>query len=88
LLFTNEANFPGFTNILKELKIETQKTEMRFSFECPQTCFEFHSQSISGFLCNPSNFLKADFYKLVFEFFIFRIEDKLVYDPVWKLLLY
>lgn len=63
----NEHTYPNFCRLMKELGVESQATEMSFSFKNSQTQFEYNGHSLNSLFAQRSNLLSPRFYRFVLE---------------------
>ncbi len=63
----NEANYPSFTRILRDLGVEAQETSMSFSVRCDRTRLEYGGESLSGLFAQRRNALSPRFWRLLHD---------------------
>jgi len=61
----NEANYPNFTRLLRELNIPARDTEMSFSLRCDQTRLEYHGSTINQLFAQRRNLLRPRHYRML-----------------------
>lgn len=61
----NTPNYPNFNRFLNELNVESQESDMSFSFYDPDAPFYYASTGLSGLFAQKQNLLNPKFYKLV-----------------------
>lgn len=70
----NEANYPLFTRLLRELGVETQPTSMSFSVRSDRSGVEYNGSSINGLFSQRRNLLRARFLRMLGDIARFQIE--------------
>jgi uncharacterized protein len=68
----NERTYPGFTRLLRELGVETQRSEMSFSVRFEDDGFEFSSRGARGFFAQPRNALRPAHWRLLLDVMRFQ----------------
>ncbi|RYP92151.1 hypothetical protein DL770_001732 [Monosporascus sp. CRB-9-2] len=63
----DEVTYPQFNAFLKELGVNTIPTDMSFAVSTGNGVFEWSSNSIISFICNPSRLLSPWFWRLMFD---------------------
>jgi hypothetical protein len=61
----NEANYPGFTALLRELDVETQPTEMSFSVTDAGTGLEYRGSNLNSLFAQRRNLTRPSFLRLL-----------------------
>lgn len=61
----NEATYPHFCRILKQLGVDSLKTRMTFSIKCEKTGLEYSPHSLSTFFAQRRNLLKPSFWRMI-----------------------
>ncbi len=81
----NEANYPGFTALLRALGVATQPTEMSFSVADARTGLEYRGSNLNTLFAQRRNLARPAFLRLVTEIMRFnRAARRLVADePRW-----
>ena len=75
----NELNYPNFINMLNELGIKSQRSEMSFSFKCELSGLEYNGRSLAALFAQKRNLLRPSFYKMILDIMRFnRTADKLL----------
>ncbi|MEQ1946972.1 MAG: FAD-dependent oxidoreductase [Bryobacteraceae bacterium] len=78
----NDRTYPKFCQLMRELAIETQPSDMSFAVTSAGGAFEYSSHGIQGFFAQKSNYFSPAHYKLLREILRFNTEaPKLVNDP-------
>ncbi|MYC68856.1 MAG: FAD-dependent oxidoreductase [Acidobacteriia bacterium] len=70
----NEANYPLFTGLLRELGVETQPTSMSFSVRSDRSGIEYNGSSLNGLFSQRRNLLRARFLRMLGDIARFQIE--------------
>lgn len=68
----NDRTYPNFNELLIQLGIERQKTEMSFSVHHRQTQFEYNGHGINALFAQRRNILRPNFWRLIFEIIKFN----------------
>ena len=63
----NEKNYPHFTQLLNELGVPTQSTEMSFSVQCQRSGLEYNGTSINKIFAQRFNILSPSFHRMLRE---------------------
>ena len=61
----NERTYPGFTQLLAELGVETQPSEMSFGVCDERSGLEWASRSLASVFSNPANLLRPSFLRML-----------------------
>ena len=61
----NEANYPHFTRLLRELNITARDTEMSFSMRCDQSGLEYHGSTMNKLFAQRRNLLRPRHYRML-----------------------
>jgi len=78
----NEATYPHFCRILKQLGVDSLKTRMTFSVKCEKTGLEYSPHSLNTFFAQRRNLLKPSFWRMIFDIFRFRNRyDRILKSP-------
>ena len=64
----NERTYPKFIELLDELKVASQRTEMSFSVACEATGLEYSGSGLSGLFAQKRNLLNPRFFRLLYDF--------------------
>ena len=63
----NEKTYPLFTKLLAELGVETQPSDMSFSFTCRSCGIEYGSRGASGWFPRPGTVLRPSHWNMIRE---------------------
>src|SRR4051812_37392700 len=63
----NEANYPGFVSLLRELDVTTHPTEMSFSVTDARSGLEYRGSNLNTLFAQRRNLVKPSFLRLVTE---------------------
>jgi len=78
----NERNYPNFIQMLDDLNVDSQRTEMSFSFKCELSGLEYNGRSLSKLFAQRRNLLRPSFYKMILDIMRFnRNSDALLNAP-------
>ena len=61
----NSETYPNFCQLLKQLDVRIQESDMSFSVMCTQTGFEYQGSSLNGLFAQRLNLLKPSFYGML-----------------------
>ena len=76
----NERNYVGFTDLIDELGIESQPSEMSFSFSSSATGLEYRGSSLNSLLAKRSNILRPSFVRMMADIPRFNRDAKRLID--------
>ena len=82
----NDANYPGFASLLRELGVATQPTEMSFSVADARTGLEYRGSNLNTLFAQRRNLVRPSFLRLLADIVRFnRAARRLVADvPRWQ----
>ncbi len=72
----NYKTYPNFIKLLNTLNIETQLSNMSFSFSSNKLGFEYSGENLSGLICQKSNLFKRRFYQFLVDIYRFNKKAK------------
>jgi len=78
----NENTYPNFINLLNQLGVERQHTQMGFSVKSQKKDFEYAGNSISSYFAQKTNLLKPSFLRMTYDILRF---NKLSLDESYKI---
>ncbi|MDF1758365.1 MAG: FAD-dependent oxidoreductase [Legionellaceae bacterium] len=79
----NERTYPNFCNLLEELKISKQLSEMSFSYRSDKRDLEYNGHSLNTMFADRRNLYSPDFYRLIKDIIRFNKDaKKYVHLPV------
>jgi uncharacterized protein len=82
----NEHTYPGFTQLLTELGVETQPSEMSFGVRCDRSGLEWASRGLASVFADPRNLLRPSFLRMLRDLTRFQREARgLLATPQEKL---
>ena len=61
----NEANYPHFTRLLRELDVPARDTQMSFSLRCDQTGLEYHGSTINQLFAQRRNLVRPGHFRML-----------------------
>ena len=61
----NESNYPLFTRLLDQLKVESQPSIMSFAVSCERSGLEYNGSSINQLFAKRSSILSLDHWKMI-----------------------
>ena len=61
----NEANYPHFTRLLRDLDIPARNTEMSFSLRCDQSGLEYHGSTMNQLFAQRRNLFRPRHYRML-----------------------
>lgn len=68
----NELNYPGLINLFKELKVDTEASDMSFGFSSNRGSFEWSGQSIASVFAQKRNWINPFFWLMLRDIFKFN----------------
>ena len=70
----NYKTYPHFTELLDELGVEVQPSNMSFSVKCERTGLEYNGTTLNSLFAQRSNLLKPSFYRMIRDILRFNKE--------------
>jgi len=78
----NDATYPHFIQLLEELGVERQKSEMSFSVKCEKSGLEYNGNNLNSLFAQRRNLFRPAFYKMIGDILRFNKESvKLLQTP-------
>lgn len=68
----NELNYPGLIGLFKELKVDTEASDMSFGFSANGGAFEWSGQSIAAVFAQKRNWVNPRFWLMLRDIFKFN----------------
>lgn len=68
----NELNYPGLATLFRELKVETEASDMSFGFSANRGAFEWSGQSIAAVFAQKRNWISPRFWLMLRDIFKFN----------------
>ncbi len=68
----NHRTYPHFVQMLSELGIEGQDSDMSFSVHCQRTGWEYQGSSLQGLFAQRRNLIRPSFYRMLADIFRFN----------------
>ncbi|MFO7706641.1 MAG: FAD-dependent oxidoreductase [Desulfobacterales bacterium] len=68
----NEATYPNFLKLMRQLGVAWQPSSMSFSVKCPRTGLEFRPSSLNTLFIQRRNIFNPAFYRMVVDIVRFR----------------
>jgi predicted NAD/FAD-binding protein len=72
----NERTYPGFTQLLAELGVETQPSEMSFGVRCDRSGVEWASRGLASVFADPRNLARPRFLRMLRDLARFQREAR------------
>ncbi len=63
----NDWTYPNFIRLMKEIGVESKKTEMSFSVKCEQSGLEYGGNNLNTLFAQRKNMFKADYLKMLYD---------------------
>jgi len=76
----NHWTYPNFVELLTELDVDTQKSNMSFSVKCEKTGLEYNGTTLNSLFAQRRNILKPSFHRMIRDILRFNNEAKQVLD--------
>lgn len=70
----NDWTYPKFIELMEELGVETQPTEMSFSVRCDESGLEYGGNSLNSLFAQRRNLLRPGFHKMLHDILRFNRE--------------
>ena len=70
----NDWTYPNFIELIEELGVETQPTEMSFSVRCDQTGLEYGGNNLNTLFAQRSNLFRPSFHRMLHDILRFNRE--------------
>jgi predicted NAD/FAD-binding protein len=70
----NDWTYPNFIELMQELGVETQPTEMSFSVRCDQSGLEYGGNNLNTLFAQRRNLLRPSFYRMLRDILRFNRE--------------
>jgi predicted NAD/FAD-binding protein len=61
----NKNTYPNFIDLLQELDVDYQKSDMGFSVQCEKTGLEYNGSSLNQLFAQRRNLLRPSFYRMI-----------------------
>jgi len=61
----NHHTYPNFTQMLQQLNVSAQDSDMSFSVRCEQSGMEYQGSSLNGLFAQRSNLFRPNFYRML-----------------------
>ena len=74
----NHWTYPNFVELLKELDVEIEPSNMSFSVKCERTGLEYNGTTLNSLFAQRSNLLKPSFHRMIRDILRFNEEAKQV----------
>lgn len=74
----NERTYPNFCQLLQELGVESQASDMSFSVRCDRTGLEYAGTGLNGLLAQRLNLFRPRFWRLISDWRRFGRESRAV----------
>lgn len=71
----NYKTYPYFTQLLNELNVETQKSNMSFSVKCDVTGLEYNGNTLNSLFAQRRNLFSPAFYRMIGDILRFNRES-------------
>ncbi|MBO6514721.1 MAG: FAD-dependent oxidoreductase [Phycisphaerales bacterium] len=76
----NEHNYPLFTELLSQLKVQTQPSDMSFSVQCERTGLEYNGSSLNQLFARRRNLVSPAHWKMIKDILRFNKHAELLHD--------
>jgi len=76
----NDWTYPHFIELLDELGVESQPSDMSFSVRCERTGLEYNGASMNALFAQRSNLFRPKFYRMLREILRFNREAPAILD--------
>ncbi len=71
----NHKTYPNFINLLKELNVEYQHSDMSFSVQAEASGLEYNGNTLNSLFAQRSNLFKPSFYRMIKDILRFNKES-------------
>ncbi len=72
----NDRTYPNFIQLLRQLDIDAQASDMSFSVHCERTGVEYQGSSLNGLFAQRRNLLRPSFYRMLADIVRFNREGR------------
>ena len=76
----NHRTYPHFTELLRELEIESRETSMSFSVQCETSGLEYNGSSLNTLFAQRRNLLRPSFHRMIRDILRFNRESVSLLD--------
>ncbi|MDD1792205.1 FAD-dependent oxidoreductase [Enterovibrio sp. ZSDZ42] len=76
----NDRTYPNFQNLMKDIGMDAQESEMSFSVRNEDNGLEYNGHSVGSLFAQKRNFLNPKFYKFISEILRFNKEAREAYS--------
>ena len=72
----NHWTYPNFINLLQELNVDIQPSNMSFSVKCERTGLEYNGTTLNSLFAQRSNLIRPSFHRMIRDILRFNKEAK------------
>jgi len=76
----NDWTYPNFIQLMKELDVSMQASDMSFSVKCETTGLEYNGTSLNSLFAQRRNFVRPSFYRMIADIIRFNREAPLLLE--------
>lgn len=76
----NEWTYPNFINLIDELGVRSQPSDMSFSVHCDRTGLEYCGSSLDQLFAQRRNLISPGFYRMIADILRFNRESRAILD--------
>ncbi len=77
----NEENYPHFTQMIKQLNVDYEDSDMSFAVSNRETGLEYKASDVIGLFAQKKNFFNPKFFRMIYDIMRFYKQGPALLDP-------